>query len=124
MEKNSIVKFLVVAGVALLLPQLFKLPNNLFDGNIFFLFISCGTYEVVVFFAAKEEYRKYIACFPALMIIAVILSYIPWKPTSEQVSIYYKSVIAALAISLASHMLGWILSPSKKDKSNDKNTTK
>ena len=60
MKKNSIVKFLVVSGVALLLPQLFKLPNNLFDGNIFFLFISCGTYEVVVFFAAKEEYRKYI----------------------------------------------------------------
>ena len=123
MEKNSIVKFLVVAGVALLLPQLFKLPNNLFDGNILFLFISCGTYEVVVFFAAKEEYRKYIACLPALMIIAVILSYIPWKPTSEQISIYYKSVIAALLFSLSSHILGWLLSPHKKDKSNDNNTT-
>lgn len=108
MEKNDIVKLVVVGLAALLLPLFLVIPTIPFTVETF---VSLGgglvAFYLITGLTARKGWKKWIFLMPLALIAVVAISYIPFSLSGWQLLGYYILVVVALAVSVGSHLLEW-----------------
>lgn len=109
MRKNDIVTIVLVDLAALLLPLFLGIPSiplNL--ETLVSLGGGLAAFYLITGLTARKGWKKWIFLMPLTVLVVMAISYIPFTPSKSQLRWYYIVVVAAIIISICSHILGWL----------------
>lgn len=109
---------LIVMGVVLyFLPSLLlKITPNFMRDNLIIIAIVVFIYEAFIFFAGSKRMRPYFtALLLVILLVILVFSFIPWRPTHSQIKFYRYTVILSAIVTLISHIADIIIIPKPKD---------
>lgn len=117
---NKLIVLVVMGVVLYFLPSLLlKIPPNFMRDNLVVIAIVAFIYEAFIFLAGSKRMRLYfMALLLVIVLVILVFSFIPWRPTHSQIKFYRYTVIISAMVALISHIADIIIIPKPKEDKN------
>ena len=117
---NKLIVLVVMGVVLYFLPSLLlKIPPNFMRDNLVVIAIVDFIYEAFIFLAGSKRMRLYFMALPLVIVLVILVfSFIPWRPTHSQIKFYRYTVIISAMVALISHIADIIIIPKPKEDKN------
>ena len=114
---NKLIVLVVMGVVLYFLPSLLlKIPPNFMRDNLVVIAIVDFIYEAFIFLAGSKRMRLYFMALPLVIVLVILVfSFIPWRPTHSQIKFYRYTVIISAMVALISHIADIIIIPKPED---------
>ena len=84
--------------------------------NLVVIAIVAFIYEAFIFLAGSKRMRLYFMALPLVIVLVILVfSFIPWRPTHSQIKFYRYTVIISAMVALISHIADIIIIPKPED---------